>query len=238
MGLYFSILVVAFLLTGCTSDADIKYTEWLSAAVNRYCGGVVSIPASGKPERARYGMYINNKDNINMDLIFVDLLSYRPGDVFAPLPSNDPNYVPSYTVTKSVPQIETAFWEEDGLQNLMSEIAGKVSNKPVTGCKVVTTEEDFCWLLGDGVTACSANIECKDSMNVFVTYVFKGATTDPCPDQNLLLGYLLRQNVKADVKIEDEKKQKEDTSPVIKYPERKEDTTPKQEDVKSGRQVS
>jgi hypothetical protein len=66
-----------------------------------------------------------------------------------------------------------AFWEEDGRQNLMSEIAGKVSNKPVAGCKVVTTEEDFCWLLGDGVTACSANIECKDSMNVFVTMFLK-----------------------------------------------------------------
>lgn len=231
MGLYFSILVVAFLLTGCAVDPE--YTAWFetSAAVDSYCGGLISVPGKAG-ERDRYGMYINNKDNTNMDLFFVDIDSYKPGEVFVPIASkDDPNYVENYNVTKTVTEINTAIQEEEALQNFLAEVVGKISNTPVTGCEVVFTENDFCTILGDGVFACLGNIKCDKSVNIFVHYVFKGFDTESCPSSSVLLAYLKMQAVKTEKDVsepEEEKSQKKDTTPpIIKRPDKKEDTTPK-----------
>jgi hypothetical protein len=235
-GLSFTVLLLALLLNGCTADP--KYTRWFetSAAVDSYCGGIVSIPGSDGA-RERYGMYINNKDNTSMDLFFVDIDSYAPGTIFNPTtPTEDGSFVENYNITKTVTEINQAIEEEEALANLLAEAVGKISNTPVTGCKVVFTDNDFCTVLGDGAFACLGNVACDKGINVHVHYVFKGFDTDDCPNSALLLSYLKMEAVKTEK--EDKKNNNPGNNRPYTPPVQNNPGSTQEEETKSGRQVS
>jgi len=170
------IISMVLIFAGCATE-----TKWAdtSAMISQFCGG--SIYVSSKKVDATFGAYLQASGD-KVDLYFVNINDYKPGETFDPAKDESSNF----HVSKTVAEVNQAMLTNESMEKLFVSVAKEISGADITSCKVKYTDATICTRFNDGTTSCTANIVC-DSVDLSVNYLFKGFDDLTCPDASLIL---------------------------------------------------
>jgi len=207
-----SCLFVATLgfFSGCSTE-----TAWVNtpAMVETFCGGLVYLEGTRKEAPAVYGVYLDIKGT-NVDLSFVDIASYNPGQAFVPVEGQTP-----LTISKTLVEVQNSIETEESMELLFKDVFATISGeKSVNDCDVKYTDATICTLL-NGAYSCTANIVC-DGRGISVNYIFK-AFEEECPPSGLIKVALATSLPAPDQKEPDQVKPTNPVKPSNPNPDKK-----------------